>query len=74
MKRIPAEVILLTLFVAGCDPGPAGPTAGGTTRVSLAPSVGQMAPDITGEDIDGVAFALSDYRGKVVMLDFWGDW
>lgn len=36
--------------------------------------VGKEAPDIVGEDIDGVDFKLSDYRGKVVMLDFWGDW
>src|SRR5262245_10792187 len=35
---------------------------------------GKMAPDITGEDIDGKKFKLSDYRGKVVLLDFWGDW
>jgi hypothetical protein len=37
-------------------------------------AVGKVAPEITGEDIDGKAFALSDYRGKVVMLDFWGHW
>jgi hypothetical protein len=36
--------------------------------------VGQLAPDIVGSDFDGVAFKLSDYRGKVVVLDFWGDW
>jgi len=36
--------------------------------------VGKPAPEITGEDIDGKAFKLSDYRGKVVVLDFWGDW
>ncbi len=36
--------------------------------------VGSMVPDIAGEDLDGVAFKLSDYRGKVVVLDFWGDW
>ena len=36
--------------------------------------IGNQAPEITGEDIDGVAFKLSDYRGKVVVLDFWGDW
>lgn len=35
---------------------------------------GLEAPEIEGEDLDGVAFKLSDYRGKVVMLDFWGDW
>ena len=37
-------------------------------------SVGKVAPDIVGTDVDGVEFKLSDYRGKVVFLDFWGDW
>lgn len=37
-------------------------------------AIGKMAPDIVGEDIDGKAFKLSDYQGKVVVLDFWGNW
>jgi thiol-disulfide isomerase/thioredoxin len=37
-------------------------------------SVGKTAPDIEGEDLDGVKFKLSDYRGKVVLLSFWGSW
>lgn len=37
-------------------------------------SVGRMAPEITGIDVDGRTFKLSDYRGKVVLLDFWGHW
>jgi hypothetical protein len=37
-------------------------------------SVGKTAPDILGEDQDGVKFKLSDYRGKVVLIDFWGNW
>lgn len=36
--------------------------------------VGKPAPEIEGEDIDGKKFKLSDYRGKVVLLDFWGHW
>lgn len=36
--------------------------------------VGKAAPDIVGEDIDGKKFSLGDYRGKVVLLDFWGHW
>ena len=36
--------------------------------------VGKLAPDIEGEDVDGQKFKLSDYRGKVVLLDFWGHW
>lgn len=35
---------------------------------------GLTAPEIEGKDLDGVPFKLSDYRGKAVMLDFWGDW
>jgi hypothetical protein len=36
--------------------------------------VGKAAPEIAGEDTDGKAFKLSDYKGKVVLLDFWGNW
>jgi hypothetical protein len=36
--------------------------------------IGKVAPDIEGEDLDGQKFKLSDYRGKVVVLDFWGNW
>lgn len=37
-------------------------------------AIGQEAPDIAGKDLDGVEFKLSEYRGKVVVIDFWGDW
>lgn len=37
-------------------------------------AIGKEAPEIEGEDSDGVTFKLSEYRGKVVMLDFWGNW
>ncbi len=36
--------------------------------------IGQEVPDIEGVDLDGEKFKLSDYRGKVVVLDFWGHW
>jgi hypothetical protein len=36
--------------------------------------VGKVAPDFEAVDQDGKAFRLSDYRGKVVVLDFWGFW
>ena len=36
--------------------------------------IGMTAPDIVGEDVDGVKFKLSDYRGKVLVVDFWGFW
>jgi len=36
--------------------------------------VGQPVPDFEAEDADGHAFRLSDYRGKVTVIDFWGFW
>lgn len=35
---------------------------------------GKPAPEIVGEDIDGKPMKLSDFRGKVVLLEFWGFW
>ncbi|HVJ81487.1 MAG TPA: hypothetical protein VNC50_10495, partial [Planctomycetia bacterium] len=32
---------------------------------------GKTAPEIEGVDQDGKPFKLSDYRGKVVLLDYW---
>lgn len=37
-------------------------------------TIGKPAPEITGKDANGKEMKLSDYRGKVVVLDFWGDW
>jgi thiol-disulfide isomerase/thioredoxin len=33
-------------------------------------AVGKKAPEIEGEDLDGRPMKLSDYRGKVIVLDF----
>ena len=35
---------------------------------------GGVPDDFEATDTDGVKFKLSDYRGKVVLLDFWGFW
>ncbi len=37
-------------------------------------AVGKPAPEIQGVDVDGDPLKLSDYRGKVVVLVFWGSW
>ena len=37
-------------------------------------AVGKPAPEIEGVDLDGKPSKLSDYRGKVVVLVFWGSW
>jgi thiol-disulfide isomerase/thioredoxin len=43
---------------------------------SLTPqlSPGSVAPEIIGKDLEGNRLKLSDFRGKVVMLEFWAGW
>ncbi len=36
--------------------------------------VGCVAPEIIGKEISGKLMQLSSFRGKVILLDFWGDW
>lgn len=37
-------------------------------------AVGSPAPDFTMKDINGQPVSLSDFRGKIVYLDFWASW
>ena len=37
-------------------------------------AVGREAPDIVGKDLHGQPLRLADHRGKVVVLEFYGDW
>jgi hypothetical protein len=36
--------------------------------------VGKPFPEIEGQDATGASFKLSDYRGKVRVIEFWGLW
>ncbi len=74
------SVVIVGLFGCGHQaaeappPTPRTTVAGPTGRVAVGIQVGNLAPEIVGEDVDGKTFRLSDYRGRVVVLDFWGDW
>jgi cytochrome oxidase Cu insertion factor (SCO1/SenC/PrrC family) len=66
LSRVAPAVLVLGIALAGCSPG--APVSVRSTKASP-PSL-----EIVGSDQDGVTFKLSDYRGKVVLLDFWGNW
>ena len=57
---------------SGDKPATSGDDNKPTAALGL--DVGKRAPEISGKDLDGKTFKLSDYRGKVVVLDFWAHW
>ena len=67
-KIIPYLSILLLLPLFGCETP--RPEAGERT-VGVSSNV---APDLKLKLLDGETVQLSDYRGKVVLLNFWATW
>ena len=45
-----------------------------TVQKAVPPKVGNVAFDFGLEDLDGNTVALSDFRGRKVMLNFWATW
>ena len=90
MKRTPLvlAVWLVGAWLAGCAmstaPRPAeptvapvlplAPTSTPTLDLPIAPEVGALAPGVSLPTLTGETVSLSDYRGKVVLLNFWTTW
>jgi len=68
-SAILSAALVLGLLAAGCS-GPAAVKA-----ATLKPEKERKtAPDFRLKDADGRVVHLSDYRGKVVIVDFWATW
>src|SRR5262245_27998560 len=37
-------------------------------------AIGREAPEISGKSLEGAEMKLSDFRGKVAVVDFWASW
>ena len=65
-----ATAILLGCFLQGCSSGPHTVKA-----ASVKPAQDRKdAPEFALKDADGKVVHLADYRGKVVLLDFFATW
>jgi thiol-disulfide isomerase/thioredoxin len=56
------------------DKRPLGSIAEGELFALRHLSIGKLAPEIVGRDHEGKLFSLAEYRGKVVVLTFSGNW
>jgi peroxiredoxin len=48
--------------------------AGAAAAADLKPWAGGPAPALALKDLDGRSHQLSDYRGKVILVNFWATW
>ena len=44
------------------------------TPIPVGPQVDKLAPPFTLEDLNGQKVTLSDFRGKIVIVNFWATW
>ena len=77
MKK--AILFTLTAVIMGCGQGSAQAEAQKKnipkkTVKAARPKGAVMAPDFILADLEGNRVQLADYRGKVVLLNFWGTW
>lgn len=74
-RRAGAAVAAVALSLAACGskPQPGAPTEG-PAFTAQAVKEGDPAPDFELKDADGKTVKLSDYKGKVVLLNFWATW
>ena len=68
MIRLVCIAVVCAALVASCN----GPSS---VRAAVKPEKDRKAaPDFTLKDSNGAAVKLSDYLGKVVLLNFWATW
>ncbi|MDG9705772.1 thioredoxin family protein [Streptomyces sp. DH37] len=83
-RRLPAVVagaVAGALALSACGGDATGTSSGDTGFVQGTGQITKVAekdreplPDISGETVGGERLSLSDYRGKVVVLNVWGSW
>ena len=60
LSIISTIIICVALITTGCAPS--------------CPDIGSKAPDFTLENVYGESISLSDFKGKIVMVNFWATW
>jgi peroxiredoxin len=72
---IVALLAILALIVSVDAAAPTGAAQATSLGGKPAPSlIGKPAPAFALKDITGAPLTLADYRGKVVLIDFWATW
>jgi peroxiredoxin len=88
LRKLFCLILVLTFIVAGCkkkEPEPVQQAAQAEVEAEEKPTklavdkippepARETAPSFTLQDLNGKQVSLSDFKGKVVVLDFWATW
>ncbi|MFO7322052.1 MAG: TlpA disulfide reductase family protein [Chloroflexota bacterium] len=67
--------VAMTLANSGQPPAPPTPAPVTVPPLATRPQLsGQPAPDFSAPTLEQTTTALSDYRGRIVFLNFWATW
>jgi len=73
-------LIVGTVFLMGCetkektDPGNKKGGVSGAAELKESPQEGFLAPSFSLQDLNGKLVSLADFKGKVILLNFWASW
>ena len=67
-------IVVLATGWAGSGNSSVTTVDGNTSAVLYSAGHRPLAPEFTATTLTGSKLSLSDYRGKVVVLNFWGSW
>jgi len=74
MRGSPFAAALLLCTLASAQAGVQSAAQTGIESRAQASLIGKAAPEFAREDLNGKRVSLADYRGKVVLLNFWATW
>jgi cytochrome c biogenesis protein CcmG/thiol:disulfide interchange protein DsbE len=73
IKIVLSIVLVLSVYIFGGDKNENKNKVTSTDNV-IVKLDGDKAPDFSLKSVDGKTIKLSDYKGKVVIVDFWATW
>jgi thiol-disulfide isomerase/thioredoxin len=71
LESAPAPEAAATAELPVAEPTAASPTP---LPAGIGSHIGERAPDFALQSLGGASFSLSQFRGRVVILDFWASW